>query len=359
MYNPDHCQALLQVCENTLNSDPNNFYSLLLLGLMQYDLGHYGDALQTCERVIKLAPGRAYARYLKGRTLQKKNNAQDAEYAFNKSFQIPARSSDDWLRQSIALFDLGRYEEALQACDRAIHEDGNNAEAWRFKGDIPWERSNKPGCSTSDRERYRQEYEQAYAKAYAIESRLAGAKTGKDPRLKPGKVKRQTNESRTADEYYRKGDALYEKKCYQEALKAFDEAIKNAPEHANAWYGRGRALYELGRHKKALEAFDEALKALGDVLKAFIEALKVLNEALETFNEALEAFDEAIRNEPRHADFWRYRAIVLGQLNDKEKSDKAYLEAARISTQSSAKIGGLIGGGAIQPDHASVVDVGK
>ena len=51
--------------------------------------------------------------------------------------------------------------------------------------------------------------------------------------------------------------ALYSLGKYDEAIKAYDEAIRLDPEDAEARYNKGNALKSLGKHD---EAYDEAIR---------------------------------------------------------------------------------------------------
>jgi tetratricopeptide (TPR) repeat protein len=57
-----------------------------------------------------------------------------------------------------------------------------------------------------------------------------------------------------------KGRALYYQGKYEEALQAFDEALRLDPELATAWNNKGFALYELGKHIEAVRAIDESVR---------------------------------------------------------------------------------------------------
>ena len=59
----------------------------------------------------------------------------------------------------------------------------------------------------------------------------------------------------TAEERWDKGKALYGQGKNDDAVKAFDEAIKLDPNYAAAWIDKGNALTGQGK-------YDEAIKAL-------------------------------------------------------------------------------------------------
>ena len=57
-----------------------------------------------------------------------------------------------------------------------------------------------------------------------------------------------------------KGIALNAQGKYDEAVKAYDEAIRLDPSFADAWYNKGLALYSQGKYDEAVKAYDEAIR---------------------------------------------------------------------------------------------------
>ena len=64
----------------------------------------------------------------------------------------------------------------------------------------------------------------------------------------------------TTSSWTDKGVALSNQGNYNEAIKAFDEAIKLDPQNAKAWDYKGVALNALGKYDEAVKAFDEAIR---------------------------------------------------------------------------------------------------
>jgi tetratricopeptide (TPR) repeat protein len=61
-----------------------------------------------------------------------------------------------------------------------------------------------------------------------------------------------------ADAYHNKGEALLKLKRYDEALAAYEQAIRLDPNYANAYHNKGLALDNLGKSAEAKQAHDKA-----------------------------------------------------------------------------------------------------
>jgi tetratricopeptide (TPR) repeat protein/S1-C subfamily serine protease len=81
------------------------------------------------------------------------------------------------------------------------------------------------------------------------------------------------NTNATADIWIERGGQLWRLRRHEEAIKAFDEAIKqNDPDNVYlAWYGKGLALFALDKYQPAIEALQQAINTLpkGEDLKEF------------------------------------------------------------------------------------------
>jgi tetratricopeptide (TPR) repeat protein len=101
--------------------------------------------------------------------------------------------------------------------------------------------------------------------------------------------------SRDAYRLVLKGDTLYSQRKYDEALKAFNEAIRLDPNYVRAWSLKGVTLYN---QKK----YDEAIKA----------------------------FNEAIRLDPNDAEAWNWKGNVFKAQNSAIMADDAYSKAKEL-----------------------------
>jgi Flp pilus assembly protein TadD len=144
----------------------------------------------------------------------------------------------------------------------------------------------------------------------------------------------------TAEDWVNKGDALGESGKYDEALQAFNEAIRLDPQNADAWNDKGYALELLNKTTEAdvayakanelyLQAFDMAIKLDSKNSSAWHNKGVVLVE-LGRYNEAIQAFHEVIKLDPQNAEAWDDKGYVLELLNKNTEADAAYAKAKEL-----------------------------
>jgi tetratricopeptide (TPR) repeat protein len=72
--------------------------------------------------------------YNKGLALDNQGRYDEAIQAYDKAIEIDPRDKDIWNNKGIALYDQKRYSEAIQAYDKAIELDPKYAGVWFNKG---------------------------------------------------------------------------------------------------------------------------------------------------------------------------------------------------------------------------------
>ena len=197
-----------------------------------------------------------------------------------------------WSNKGAALGRLGRYEEALKACDEAIKLDPRDSTAWANKG-----------VALGNLGRY-EETLKAYDEAI---------------KLNP------TN----AIVWSSKGEVLRRSGRPEEALKACDEATRLNPKYAAAWTNKGLALGSLGRHEEALKACDEAIKVNSRDAIAWTAKGATLGR-LGRYEEALKACDEAIKLNPGNTVALTNKGLTLICLNRQDEAIRTLEEAIQI-----------------------------
>ncbi|MDZ8260990.1 tetratricopeptide repeat protein [Nostoc sp. ChiQUE01b] len=120
---------------------------------------------------------------------------------------------------------------------------------------------------------------------------------------------------------------------YEDALAAFDQAIRISPKLYEAWYARGLSLLSQEKYSEALDAFNKAIQASQESKKEFAPAWRGRGQALINLNrykEALESFEKAIALKPEDLLVYIWQGTVLQTLGRYEDAIIAYDKAIGI-----------------------------
>jgi tetratricopeptide (TPR) repeat protein len=169
---------------------------------------------------------------------------------------VAAETADYWISTSYSLSNAGRYQEALEACDKAIVINPTSATAWSNKATILFslqryqEAVNAADKAMSYKENY---FTPLLTKGAALNrlgkhaEALAAAETVIS--WDPANYKAWNN----------KAAALDDLKRYTEAIEAADTAIALKSDYAKPWLTKGDSLRDLGRNTEAIAAYDRAI----------------------------------------------------------------------------------------------------
>ena len=113
---------------------------------------------------------------------------------------------------------------------------------------------------------------------------------------------------------YPEGLRLHKLNRLEEALAAYDMAIKHSPTHSNAYSNRGLCLHNLNRHDEALASFDMAIKHDPTDSNVYFNKGNCLFD-LNRLDEALLSFDLAIKHNPTYSLAYNNK-LVYGNLID-------------------------------------------
>ena len=128
--------------------------------------------------------------------------------------------------------------------------------------------------------------------------------------------------------YYNEGNSLIEAGEYESAISAFDKALTNRGDFAQAWTNRGFAQGKLGKH---LEKFSSCVQAT-DVASDFAEAWNCRGLArfdLKQYEKALEEYNRAIAVDVDFYRGWFNKGQVLLKLGNPEESINATMQVLR------------------------------
>ncbi|MGK7875915.1 MAG: tetratricopeptide repeat protein [Xenococcaceae cyanobacterium] len=151
------------------------------------------------------------------------------------------------------------------------------------------------------------------------------------PTPEPSASKSIPPKSNSAFELVKKGDELYSSQRYEEALAAYEEALKINQDYPEAWNGLGWSLREFQRYEEALAAFDKALEINPYSVYSWNGRGNVLYY-MRRYQESLTAYNKSIEMSSDYANSWNGRGWVLGQLQQYEEALAAFDQALSLDS---------------------------
>ena len=122
-----------------------------------------------------------------------------------------------------------------------------------------------------------------------------------------------TRADKTKEQYLNEGIQLYRLGWYEEALAAFEQALRLDPHFADALFGKGNALYFLKRYEDALLAYEQAIR-LDPYNPAFHNNKGSTLYSLGRYREALAAYKQALHIDPHHTSAQQGKKLALRRL---------------------------------------------
>lgn len=264
----DRYEEALETFDSALLLEPENVRTLRGKGNALFGLGNYEKALEAYEKVLSLDPGNRGALCGKGSVFFEIRKPQEALKAFEAALLFDPANPYAWSGKGNALCELGNYEEALEAYEELLGLDNDSLSARYNRGvAIGRLRKSRPGYDGGEEALL----QIAFSKYLEFSKKIR--KDGADS---------------TGLKY--RGLALAELDEYNEALKAFDQALQLEPGGASE-LNRGLVLIYMKRYEKALEALKNAEDPL--LSEAVLTARGFALTSLERYNEALETFEQA------------------------------------------------------------------
>jgi predicted O-linked N-acetylglucosamine transferase (SPINDLY family) len=194
--------------------------------------------------------------------------------------------------RSSVLFELKRYDEALDSCNRALTIKPDYVNALNSRG-IILRILKRPEQALNS-------YNQALI-------------------LNPDYVEALNN----------RGQVLCDLKRYKEALDSCNRALTIKPDYVNALNSRGIILCSLQRPEEALDSYNQALAIKPDYVEALNNRGQVLCDLIRP-EEALDCYDRAIAIKPDYAEVLNSRGHVLRKLKRPEEAQDSYRKALAI-----------------------------
>jgi S1-C subfamily serine protease len=125
------------------------------------------------------------------------------------------------------------------------------------------------------------------------------------------------------------GSALAQQDAYVQALDAYLEARARDPQAPRAWIGSGRALSALGRHAEAVDALRRAIELNPDEPAGW-DALTAAHVAEDRLDLAAAVCRKGLKLHPESPELWYRFGLVHAERADRMQAIQAQQEALRL-----------------------------
>ncbi|MGA9049225.1 MAG: tetratricopeptide repeat protein [Dehalococcoidia bacterium] len=134
-----------------------------------------------------------------------------------------------------------------------------------------------------------------------------------------------------AKKYFLMGNALAALGRGEDALKAYDEALKIKPDFEGAWFNMGVALGNLGKYAEEIKCYNKAIKIDPNQAETWYNKGNALGN-LGKYAEEIKCYNKSIKINPNDADAWNNKGIALGSLGKYTEEIKCYNKAIKINS---------------------------
>ena len=291
-------------CDDILESIPEHFEALHLLGIIRARQGLYAAAELRLAAAVESNPQSAEAHANRAGVLKVLRRYDDALASCDRALALNPELVGVLNIRGVALAELKRHEEALASLDRALALKPSFVEALNNRSAVLTELKR-------------------YGEALAnLDQAVA---------LKPEFLEALNN----------RAGVLKELERYDEALASLDRALALQPDFADGLSNRGAILNCLKRFEEALVSLDRAL-ALKPNLVGALNNRGIALRHLKRNGEALSSFDRALALQPDFVEVLRNRGSTLSDMGRHEEAIRALERALALGPDLPSLKGGLL-----------------
>lgn len=222
-----------------------------LIGLEEYD-----EAIKAFDKALSYDK-EDWLWSRKGDALSHLKKYSEAVTAYDEAIAINPVRKDSWFGKGAALEEMGKYDEAINALNNLLDIDPNYAGTWMQKGHI----YEKMGRNQSALDAYDKEQEINPSQGAIYEKIDLLIKMDEyDGAL--GAIEKMIEQDPNAASYWwrEKGKVFDLQGSYDEAIKAYDEAINLNSNDTLSLYAKGNDKYNLSKFEEAVDSYDKAIE---------------------------------------------------------------------------------------------------
>ncbi|MDQ1254073.1 MAG: hypothetical protein QG646_3293 [Euryarchaeota archaeon] len=131
--------------------------------------------------------------------------------------------------------------------------------------------------------------------------------------------------------FYNKGVALSHIEKYEEAIKAFDEAVSSYPKYALALNNKGNICVKMEKYCDAIEAYTKAIEISDMKYSIAYNNRGQVYFNLKNYKKALEDFDKAIELNQSNYNAWTNKGTVFFYQKDYGKAKEAFEKVLELN----------------------------
>ncbi len=254
--------------------------------------GEFKDAIQDCNKAIKLDPKSSVAFVLRGVAHVRNNDPFAGIKDYTEAIRLDPNNALAFHNRGATRGHLGWHEKAIEDYTEAIRLNPKLVQSFVGRGES-WANQGKHDKALADLD-----------EAIRLDSELPQA-------------------------YFERASVYFDLHLYEKAIADLDESIRLAP-LAEAYSNRGLAYLELGKFDKALADHNEAIRL--DPKNAYFYVVRSRCRELQgtDFAAALKDADEAVRLDPKSLTALLHRGNVRQGQGDWAGARKDYDETIRL-----------------------------
>ncbi len=282
----EHYEASLKAYEQVMQLRPKDKAVIFNIGLCLEKLGRVKDAAARYRELTALAPELWVARLGLGGCLLKLGDAAGALKQFDGCLERSPEHDRAMMGKAAALHLLGKYDESHELYRTVLRIHPNDPDLLVNLVAV---------AAACKDERHLREYSEKLLE------------------LKPG--------ARAALEGLITAALL--RKNYDVAAHYGLQYVQAVPDSYEGWFNLGVALKQKGKPQEAIIAYEEAIKVRPDGAEAFGN-LAIVHHENEEFEQARQAYERALEIEPSHSGTLWNLALLYHRTGNLESAEKCY-----------------------------------
>jgi tetratricopeptide (TPR) repeat protein len=136
LYQKNNLLQAKNTCGKILGVEPENIFTLHLLGVLLYQLEEYEESIEILGKALKFNPHDPYLYYNYGASLHKQGLMNDATTSFQKAIRLKSDFSDAYYNLGIIFEEMGNLDEAIFNFKNALRYNPATVDVYNNLGNL-------------------------------------------------------------------------------------------------------------------------------------------------------------------------------------------------------------------------------